>query len=117
MLTNKVGERLWGLPFPSLPPDVRRVCPEVYQTAVHNPLVHFVCSFIQYPLSSRRQDRRAVHSPAPGGFRNNIHRVKGAFQVEDLDGCLPSGKGRPPGRRCALSLSLHFLSVSPVSAW
>lgn len=40
MLTNKVGKRLGGLPSPGLPPEMGRVCPEVYQTAVPSLVVH-----------------------------------------------------------------------------
>lgn len=53
-----------------------------------------------------------MHSPALGGFRNNIDRVEGVFQVEDLDGCLALHKGGPPGRQ---TVYLAFASQLPHS--
>lgn len=71
MLTRKVGERLCGLPA-----DMGRV---PLKFTKQQPMIWRFILLIQYPLSSRRQEGRAVHSLAPGIFRNNIHRERGGF--------------------------------------
>lgn len=72
MLTRKVGERLCGLPA-----DMGRV---PLKFTEQQPMIWWLILFIQYPLSSRRQEGRALDSLTPGIiFRNNIHRERGDF--------------------------------------